>query len=91
MSHNLLIGCIVASAFLAAGTLLVVFARPLAKLSVWWQSLWTRVPRLKWLSDFAIDQRTTIVIIRVVGVSFLVLGPLALVLAIALPPAHPPH
>ena len=88
---QIVVGWILALAFVMAGTLLIVLARPFAKLSVWWQSLWTGVPALKWLSNFTLDEPTTVVVIRVIGVSFFVIAISAIVLAFALPGAQPPH
>ena len=79
---------LLASAFTAAGILLWIVARPMAKLSVWWQSLCIRVLRLQFLSKFMYDERTSVVIVRVVGVSFIVIGIFAAILAVVLPYAR---
>jgi len=69
--------------FTGAGILLCIAARPMAKLAVWWQSLWTR--RFQWLSKSVCEEGTCVVIFRVVGVSFIVLAILGAILAIVLP------
>jgi len=68
-----------------AGVLTWFAARPMARLSVWWQSLWTRLPGLQWLSKFMYDERTAVVMMRVGGVSFIVFAILGAILAIVLP------
>ena len=71
--------------FTAMGILLWIVARPMAKLSVWCQSLLNRLPVVQSLSKFMLDEGTSVVLMRVLGVFFIVFGILGSILAIALP------
>lgn len=83
--NSIAVAWLLAAAFTAAGILLWFVARPMAKLAVWWQSVWIRLLRLQFLSKFMYDERTSVVIVRVLAVAFIVFGIVEAILAITLP------
>lgn len=66
------------------GTVLLLFARPFAKFQVRWETRCTKTRGLRWASQFMYDERTSLTILRVLGVSFLVVGFFVPILALVL-------
>ena len=79
------IGIILVLAFVAAGTLVFILARPLANLGTWWESLWIDKVGLKFLSAFRLEEDTAVVLLRVIGVAFWLVAVLIMILIIVLP------
>ncbi|MGA2066231.1 MAG: hypothetical protein ABSG86_14745 [Thermoguttaceae bacterium] len=82
------VGWLLVSVFMAAGVLLWIVARPMARLSVWWQSLLARAPGLRWSSKFTYDEGTQVLMVRLLAVFFVVFAILGAVLVVALPCAQ---
>ena len=66
------------------GTLFLAFARPIAKFHVWWEKRCTELRGLRCASQFMYDEQTSLTILRVLGVSFVVLGFVVPLLAVIL-------
>lgn len=79
------IGWLLVAVVSAVGILLWFVARPMAKASQWWQSFWTRKPGLRWAKQFMYDETTEVVIIRLVGMFFVVFAVIGAILLIAVP------
>ncbi|MEI8374385.1 MAG: hypothetical protein WCJ35_16295 [Planctomycetota bacterium] len=66
------------------GILFLAFARPIAKFHVRWEKRCTELRGLRWASQFMYDELTSLTILRVLGVSFIVVGFLVPLLAVIL-------
>ena len=81
---SIIIVCVLTLVPIFLGVILLLFARPLAKFHASWESRCSRLPGLKWSSQFMYGEQTSLTILRVLGVSFIVIGFLAPVFALTL-------
>ena len=81
MSPLVIVVLVTALIPISLGAFLVWFARPLAKFHAQWESRCTRLPGMKWSSQFMYGEQTSLTILRVLGVSFIVIGVLAPIFA----------
>jgi len=76
------VGWLLVAVFTAAGILLWFIARPIVKIGIWWQSLLTRQSGLRWAAKFMYDERTAVLVIRMLGVFWVAFGVIGAILLV---------